>query len=78
MTSDSEGVEGRVQILFGPVVIEEIPLETKAEDEDLCTSQMVIDVNTIKNELAENKSMLHLKIKHWTRQMQNLQVKNAL
>ena len=35
-------------------MIEEIPLKTQAEDEDLRTYQMVTNVDTIKNQLVED------------------------
>ena len=56
MASDSEDIEDGVKNPFGKVMIGDIPLETKKEDKDLPTSQMVIDVNTLKNELLEDEA----------------------
>ena len=53
--SDSKDKEDRVAIPFGKVMMEKMSLEIKPKDEDLFTSQMVIDVDTFKNELAEDE-----------------------
>ena len=33
---------------------------------------MVIDDETIKNEIVDDMTLLHVKIKYWTREMQKL------
>ena len=55
MTSDSEYTKHGVEQPFGAVNIKEIPLKTKPENGGFSTSQIEIDIDTLKSELAEKE-----------------------